>query len=119
MAITSIDQLDDLSDDELWEVASNTRIAPGIRHEAIQRWLYPEETNPAATPDDIDGGRMRELRQRATILPQDELEEDDIEDQYRRAPYFDGQGRLILEYNGVQYLIDSLDEEELDEDAIA
>ena len=118
MAITSNDQLDDLTDDELWEVAANTRIAAEIRHEAIQRWLFPEETNPNATPDDIDGGRLNELRSRARPVPQDEVEEDDIEDLYRNAPYFDGQGRLLLDYNGTRYLIDSIDEETLDEDAI-
>ncbi len=33
---------------------------------------------------------------------------DDIE---ATAPYFDTQGRLILEHDGVSYLIDSLDDE--------
>ncbi|MCC7448251.1 MAG: hypothetical protein IT324_12600 [Anaerolineae bacterium] len=115
VAVTDMDQLDGLSDDELWSVAANTRIAADIRHEAMQRWLYPEETNPDVDPEEIGGGRMRELRARATIMEQDELEEDDIEELDRRGPYFDGQGRLLVEYNGVQYLIDS-DDEEMDED---
>ena len=119
MAITSINDLDNLSDDELWDVASNTRIAADIRHEAIQRWLYPEDTNPDADPEELDGGRMRELAERATILEADEVEEDDIEDLYRQAPYFDGAGRLLLDYNGVQYLIDSDDDEAIGgEDAV-
>ena len=116
MAITSIDQLDDLSDDELWEVAANTRIESEIRFEAIQRWLYPEETNPDADPDEFDGGRLRELKARATKLPKDEVNEFDSEDQASNAPYFDSEDRLIVEYNGVQYLIDTVDEEELDDD---
>lgn len=117
MAITSINDLDNLSDDELWETAANTRISAEVRHEAIQRWLYPEDTNPDADPEALDGGRMRELAARATILEDDEVEEDDIEDQYRSAPYFDGAGRLLLDYNGVQYLIDSEDEDLSDESA--
>src|SRR5260221_14589168 len=98
MAITSIEQLDDLSDDELWEVAANTRIESEIRHEAIQRWLYPEETNPDTNPDEVD--------------------EYDSEDQASNASYFDAEGRLIVEYNGTQYLIDTVDEDELDDDDI-
>ncbi len=115
VAITDIDQLDGLSDDELWSVAANTRIAADIRHEAIQRWLYPEETTPDVDPDETGGGRIQELRARATALEKDEVEEYDLEDADRRGPYFDGQGRLIVEYNGVQYLIDS-DDEDMDED---
>ena len=118
MAITSIDQLDDLTDDELWEVAANTRIESEIRHEAIQRWLFPEETNPDAYPDELEGGRLNEMRARATRLPKDEVVEDDTKDQERNAPYFDTSGRLIVEYNGAQYLIDTVDEEELGDDAI-
>jgi hypothetical protein len=117
MAITSIDELDNMSDDQLWEVAANTRINAEIRHEAIQRWLYPEVLDSDADPDDFGGSKMLELAERATIIEDDELEEDDIEDLYRAAPYFDGQGRLLLEYNGVQYLIDSEDEELLDDSA--
>ena len=109
MYVVSIERLDDLSDDELWNVAANVRNNPDIRHEAIQRWLFPGNGDP-----DTDGGlRLKELRRRATVLPNDELEEDDIEELYRSAPYFDGQGRLLIEHDGVQYLIDS-DDEDLD-----
>jgi hypothetical protein len=111
--------LNDLTDDELWEVTANTRIATDIGHEAIKRWLVPQETNPEVDPDDIDGGGLRELRSRAKILPKDEVEEDDIEDLYRNAPYFDGAGRFLHDYNGVRYLIDSVDEETLDDDDIS
>ena len=104
MYVTSIEQLNNLSDDELWNVAANTRNNADIRHEAMQRWLFPGDG------DDQDGSRLRELRERATVIENDELEEDDIEDLYQRAPYFDGEGRLIIEHDGVQYLIDSDDE---------
>ena len=111
MFVDSVDQLEDLSDEELWEVAADTRNDADTRHAAISRWLYPE----SGDPDEEDGTRMVELMQRATVLPNDEVEEDDIEDLYREAPYFDGQGRLIIEHEGVQYLIDS-DEDEDDAD---
>jgi|RhiMetdeSRZDD1v2_1073273.scaffolds.fasta_scaffold1816859_1 hypothetical protein len=110
MQISEIEHLDALSDDQLWDVAANVRNNPDIRHEAIQRWLFPGDSSDS----DQDGGaRLKELRRRATVLPNDELEEDDIEELYRTAPYFDGQGRLILEHDGVQYLIDS-DSEDMD-----
>jgi hypothetical protein len=110
--IDDMDQLDSLTDDQLWEAAADTRNQPDIRLEAIQRWLFPDETNPDADPDELGGGRLRELRRRATVLESDEIEEDDIEEVEEGAvPYFDGQGQLILEYDGIQYLIDSIDDE--------
>ena len=103
MYISSIEQLDYLTGDQLWEVAANVRNDPDTRHEAIQRWLFPADQD-----SEVSGGtRLQELARRATVIERDEIEEDDIEDLYREAPYFDGQGRLIVEYNGVQYLIDS------------
>jgi hypothetical protein len=109
--IDDIDQLDSLTDDQLWEVAADTHNTAEIRQEAIQRWLFPDETNPDADPDELSGGRLRELRRRATVLESDELEDDDIEDIEGTAPYFDSQGRLILEHDGVSYLIDSIEDE--------
>src|SRR5579871_5806553 len=111
MTIDDLDQLDTLTDAQLWEVAADTHNAAEIRQEAIQRWLFPDETNPGADPDDLGGGRLQELRQRATVLDSDEMDEDEIEDVEGLAPYFDTQGRLILEHDGVSYLIDSLDDE--------
>ncbi len=111
MMIDDIDQLDTLTDDQLWEVAADTHNAAAIRQEAIQRWLFPDETTPDADPDKLSGGRLRELQQRATVLDNDEFEEDDIEDIEEMAPYFDRQGQMLLAYNGVQYLIDSVDDE--------
>ncbi len=111
MYVEDIDQLDTLTDDQLWEVAADTRVTADIRHEAIGRWLFPENTNPDADPDDLDGGRLAELKRRATPLDDDEIEEDDVEELYQTAPYFDGKGRLLLEHDGVQYLIDSIDDE--------
>ena len=107
MYVESMDDLDKLSDDELWEVAASTRNSTEMRHAAIRRWLYPENGDPETE----GGARAKQLLERATILPRDEVEEDDIEEMYRPAPYFDGQGGLIVEYNGVQYRIDPIDEE--------
>ena len=110
MIIYDMDQLGTLSDAQLWEVAANRHNAAEIRQEAIGRWLFPGETNPDADPDDLGGGRLRELEQRATVLESDEINEYGTEDAGGMAPYFDSQGRLILEHDGVPYLIDTLDD---------
>lgn len=109
--IHDIDQLDTLADDQLWEVAADTHNIAEIRQEAIQRWLYPDETNPYAGPGELSGGRFSELRQLATVLDIDEADEDQIEDVDAMAPYFDTQGRLILKHDGVSYLIDGQNDE--------
>jgi hypothetical protein len=109
--IHDIDQLDALTDAQLWEVAADTHNMAEIRQEAIQRWLYPDETNPDAGPEELGGGRLHELKQRATVLNIDEADEDQIEDVDAMAPYFDTQGRLILQHDGVSYLIDGQDDE--------
>ena len=111
MLIHDIDRLATLSDAQLWEVATNRHNAANIRQEAIRRWLFPGETNPDSDPDDLRGGRLRELRERATVLEDDEMDEDNIEDVEEMAPYFDTQGRLILQHDGVSYLIGGLDDE--------
>ncbi len=111
MTLSNIDQLDSLTDDQLWEAAADTHNPAEIRQEAIQRWLFPDETNPDVDPDDLSGGRLRDLQRRATVLENDEMDEDDIEDADEMAPYFDTQGRLILRHNGTSYLIESLDDE--------
>src|SRR5579862_2583870 len=111
LMIDNIDQLDTLTDSQLWEAAADTRNAPEIRQQAIQRWLYPDETNPDSDLDDLEGGRLHELRKRATVLESDERDEEDIEDVEAMAPYFDTQGRLILQHDGVSYLIDGQDDE--------
>ena len=110
MRVVDIDQLDTITDAQLWDVAADTRNPPEVRQEAIQRWLYPDETNPNSDPEDLSGGRLRELRQLATVLESDEISEDEIEDVEEMAPYFDTQGRLILEHDGVSYLIDGEDD---------
>src|SRR5258708_22218838 len=111
MMLDDPDQLHEHTDEQLWEAAADTRNPVEIRQEAIQRWLFPDETNPDADPNELGGGRLHELRRRATVLDEDELADDDIEDVQGIAPYFDGQGRLILEHDDVHYLIDSLDDE--------
>ena len=111
MIIYDMDQLDILTDAQLWEVAANRHNAAEIRQEAIGRWLFPSETNPDADPDDLSGGRLRELEQRATVLESDQVNENDTEDAGEMAPYFDMEGRLILEHDGVSYLIDSMSDE--------
>ena len=100
----SIEDLDDLTDDQLWEVAGTVANDTDTRNEALERWLFP------AGEDDVPADRMAELRRRATILEPDEVDEYEIEDVDRNAPYFDGEGRLIVEYEGVKYLIDTLEE---------
>ncbi len=109
--IHNIDQLDELNDNQLWEAAADTRNTPEIRQEAILRWLYPDEIDPDADPDELSGGRLHELRQRASVLDSDEMDEDNLEDVEEMAPYFDTEGRLILEHDGVSYLIDTLEDE--------
>ncbi len=111
MLIHDIDRLATLSDAQLWEVAANRHNTAKIRQEAIRRWLFPGETNPDTAPDDKGGGRLRELIQRATVIESDEINENDTEDAGEMAPYFDSQGRLILEHDGVSYLIDTLDDD--------
>jgi len=112
MIIDDIDQLDALTNEQLWDAAADTGNPAEIRQEAIQRWLFPDETDPDADPDSLSGGRLHELKRRATVLEADELDDDDdAEDIDSGAPYFDMQGRLILEHDGVSYLIDSLDDE--------
>jgi hypothetical protein len=107
MRIHDIDKLDTLDAVQLWEVAANRHNATDIRQEAIGRWLFPGETNADAAPDDMGGGRLRELMQRAAVLESDEINEYGTEDAGEMAPYFDSQGRLILEHDGVSYLIDT------------
>jgi hypothetical protein len=111
MIIYDMDQLDTLTDAQLWEAAANRHNAAEIRQEAIGRWLFPGETNSDSDPDDLGGRRLRELEQRATVLESDEINENDTEDAGEMAPYFDSEGRLILEHDGVSYLIDSMDDE--------
>jgi hypothetical protein len=111
MKIEEMDQLDSLMDSSLWEVAADRQNLPEIRQEALQRWLFPEDDNPDADPDDVSGGRLAELRQLATVIENDEIEEDDLEDDNEMGPYFDDQGQLLLRHNGVIYLIDSEDDE--------
>jgi hypothetical protein len=106
MQIETLDELDTLNPDQLWAAASNAANDPEIRHEAIQRWLFPE----ASVPGSEDDTRLTELRRRARRLAPDEVEEDDIEDiRHPGSPYFDGAGRLMIEHDGVQYLIDEED----------
>jgi len=111
MLIYDIDRLDTLTDAQLWEVAANRHNKAKIRQEALRWWLFPGETNPDATPDDLGGGRLRELLKHASVVDSNEINENDTEDAGEMAPYFDSQGRLILEHDGVSYLIDTLEDD--------
>jgi hypothetical protein len=111
MLIHDIDRLDTLTDAQLWEVAANRHNTARIRQEAIRWWLFPGETNPDADPDELGGGRLHELIQRAIVVDSDEINENDTEDAGEMVPYFDSQGRLVLEHDGVSYLIDTLEDD--------
>lgn len=105
MHIDDIDALEELNENQLWSVAADTSNFSDIRFEALRMWLFDE-----ADPDGATDGRMDELIDRATVMESDEVEEDDIEDLERTGPYFDGAGRLIVEYDGVKYLIEEEDD---------
>ena len=106
-----MDALDTLSPDQLWEVAADRHNAAEIRQNAIRLWLFPDEMDPDTDPDDMGGGRLLELQQRASVLDSDEINENNTQDAGEMAPYFDSQGRLILEHDGVSYLIDTLEDD--------
>ena len=106
-----MDALDTLSPDQLWEVAADRHNAAEIRQNAIRLWLFPDEMDPDTDPDDMGGGRLLELQQRASVLDSDEINENNTQDAGEMAPYFDSQGRLILEHDGVPYLIDTLEDD--------
>jgi hypothetical protein len=111
MIVSNLDALDTLTDDQLWEVAAEARNSAEIRQQAIRQWLFPEETNSETSADDAGGGRFYKLRRRATRLDSDEIDEGRLEDLEQASPYFDTEGRLILEHDGVFYSIDSLEDE--------
>ena len=111
MLVEDFDKLDLISDGQLWEVAANRHNPADIRLEAFDRWLFPDDSDPEADPNALGGGRLHELKRRATILDPDELEvenQDAVEDS---VPYFDSEGRLIIAHNGIQYMVDSLMDE--------
>lgn len=111
MVIHNIDHLTKLSDVQLWEVAARRQNAAETRQEALRLWLFPGEATPDSNPDGLGDGRLDELIQRATVVESDETNENDTEDAGEMAPYFDSQGRLILEHDGVSYLIDTLEDD--------
>ena len=43
MTPLSTRQWDHLSEDALWSLATDWRLAPEVREEAMWRWLFPEE----------------------------------------------------------------------------
>lgn len=90
---------------------ANRHNAAEIRQEAIGRWLFPGEISLDADADDLGGGRLHELNQIASVIDSDEIDENDTQDAGDMAPYFDSQGRLILEHDGVSYLIDTLEDD--------
>jgi hypothetical protein len=102
MKANSFNALNLLTDDQLWNVAGDTTSTPDVRFEALRRWLNPNVDRP----DGNDGSRLEELKQRATKLDYDEIEEDDVEVFEDQGMFFDGEGRLILEVNGERYLIE-------------
>ncbi|MCC7206840.1 MAG: hypothetical protein IT323_06015 [Anaerolineae bacterium] len=99
MRIETAEELDTLTEQQLWAVAADKGNEPSLRFEAIRAWLRPDDGDEQA--------RFELLQRRASRLDPAEVEEDDIEDFYRHGPYFDGAGRLIVEYDGVMYLVDT------------
>ncbi len=102
MRVDSFQALNLLTDDQLWNTAADTATQPDVRFEALRRWLNPNVDRP----DGNDGSRLEKLKQRATKLDYDEIEEDDVEVFEDQGMFFDGEGRLILEVNGERYLIE-------------
>ena len=102
--IETLDQLADLSDDDLWRAAADRRNMAEIRYAAMEQWLFPDSDE--VTSDD----RIRVLRHRATRLDEDELDEFEAEDMDREGIYLDDEGRMIVEYNGEQYQIEPTSE---------
>ena len=53
MFVSSVSQLENMSKDELWRIASNRRTAQSIRRAAIRHWLSLDESessNAAVQP---------------------------------------------------------------------
>jgi hypothetical protein len=111
MKIYEIEQLDNLNGDQLWEVAADRYNSADIRQQAIGRWLFPSGTDSDVDDDDPTSTRLHKLQLRASVLESDEINENDTQDAGEMAPYFDSQGRLILEHDGVSYLIDTLEDD--------
>src|SRR5450432_973174 len=98
--IDSVEQLDDLSADDLWYVAGSRNVEADIRHAAMQRWLYPDETE-----DELSEERLEQLEARAEKVDDSEAEQES-EDGEHQGIYFDDEGRIIVEYNGVSYALE-------------
>ena len=98
--IDSVDQLDDLSPDDLWYVAGSRNVEADIRHAAMQRWLFPD-----VTEDELSEQRLEQLEARAQIVDDSEAEQES-EDGEHQGIYFDDEGRMIVEYNGVNYALE-------------
>ncbi len=100
MQVDSVEELDNLSDNELWNVAASRRNEPDVRHAAMQRWLFPDMV------DDWEANeRVRELKRRASRI-KDDVPEEQFEYNYHEGIYFDAEGRMVIEHNGVKYLIE-------------
>jgi len=98
--IETVEQLDDLSADDLWYVAGSRNVEADIRHAAMQRWLYPDETE-----DELSEERLEQLEARAEKVDDSEAEQES-EDGEHQGIYFDDEGRIIVEYNGVSYALE-------------
>ena len=98
--INSVDQLDNLSPDDLWYVAGSRNIEADIRHAAMQRWLFPNESE-----DELSEERLEQLEARAEIVDDSEVEQESEDGEYQGI-YFDDEGRIIVAYNGVNYALE-------------
>jgi hypothetical protein len=53
MFVSTVSQLDQMSKDELWRVASNKKTAQSIRRAAIRNWLNKDEQEAVGMPQQI------------------------------------------------------------------
>jgi hypothetical protein len=104
--IKRLEDLNGLSKDDLFKAAATIDHAPEVRYEALCRWLYPKEPNVNSS------ARYRELLTLRKPLVDDNPQPASsvgsaANNKSFTGPYFDRQGRLLVKYEGNNYLIDA------------
>jgi hypothetical protein len=101
MEVSSMEELDGLTPEQLWEVAADVGNNPEIRHAAISDFLFPDD----------EDDRLDQLLQLGTEVTLDDLpEEGNFQEMHQLGPFFDQEGNLIVEHDGIYYMIDPLDD---------